>query len=620
MTSIVLGVVGAAAGFAIGGPSGAYAGWTIGSGIGGIIDPITGANTQGPRIGDLAAQGSTYGSSIPIYYGTARGSGQVIWSSNLIETAHEEEADGGKGGGGGGESYTTYTYSINCAVGVCEGEIVGISRIWANGEVIYDIRATNLGATGQSSNIRVYTGSETQLPDSLIEAYQGAGNVPAHRGLAYVVFQNFQLEKYGNRIPNFTFEIVANGTASAPLHQKVSEGLTSWVIPHPFIENVYLSTSKDSGTLYLHVTDVIARTDRKIAIPLTNPDWSSNFITYVPFGYLDTYAGLITRKKVTLNEIWVCTSRHDFEATNEVAVAFDAYTLTFKRRITPTVNVGRTYVGKMVFDRSYGKVLFATSGSTTGDGLRYLDPISILWDPIFSSQNTDWYVSDACIGENYVAMSTYHNIVNFFALGGFVHKVTTTYASTKITFDSRRNRFLWFNGNISGNAQFMTVEDFSPWKVVYINTTITGIPNGATKVDYLPIADKFAVRYGDNLKILNGSTLALEKDLVMDLNSEEGKPTLEVPAMMDYVVGYVNNSPTSGLALIPLGTRLASTTTPLSTIVQDICTRTDLDVTDIDTSQLTDPVNGYIITQQMTGRAAIDSLQAAYFFDAVESD
>src|SRR5262249_12821489 len=35
----------------------------------------------------------------------------------------------------------------------------------------------------------------------------GADNTPAYRGLAYVVFEDFPLADYGNRIPNFTFEV-----------------------------------------------------------------------------------------------------------------------------------------------------------------------------------------------------------------------------------------------------------------------------------------------------------------------------------------------------------------------------------------------------------------------------
>ncbi len=52
-----------------------------------------------------------------------------------------------------------------------------------------------------------YTGSDDQLPDSLIEAKEGAGNAPAYRGLAYIVFERLALADFGNRIPQLSFEV-----------------------------------------------------------------------------------------------------------------------------------------------------------------------------------------------------------------------------------------------------------------------------------------------------------------------------------------------------------------------------------------------------------------------------
>jgi hypothetical protein len=40
-----------------------------------------------------------------------------------------------------------------------------------------------------------------------MEAVYGVGKVPAYRGLAYVVIEDFPLAAFGNRIPNFSFEV-----------------------------------------------------------------------------------------------------------------------------------------------------------------------------------------------------------------------------------------------------------------------------------------------------------------------------------------------------------------------------------------------------------------------------
>ena len=41
-----------------------------------------------------------------------------------------------------------------------------------------------------------------------MEAVEGAGRVPAYRGLAYVVFEDLDLGPFGNRVPQFSFEVV----------------------------------------------------------------------------------------------------------------------------------------------------------------------------------------------------------------------------------------------------------------------------------------------------------------------------------------------------------------------------------------------------------------------------
>jgi hypothetical protein len=46
-----------------------------------------------------------------------------------------------------------------------------------------------------------YTGSETQTASALIEADEGAGNVPAYRGLAYQVFDDFFATLFGDQLP-----------------------------------------------------------------------------------------------------------------------------------------------------------------------------------------------------------------------------------------------------------------------------------------------------------------------------------------------------------------------------------------------------------------------------------
>jgi len=64
---------------------------------------------------------------------------------------------------------------------------------------------------------------------------------------------------------------------------------------------------------------------------------------------------------------------------------------------------------------------------------------------------------------------------------------------------------------------------------------------------------------------------------------------------------------------------LSSDDPPLSLIVGDLCERAGLEPADFDVSSLTQPVHGYAIGRQMSVRAAIEPLQRAFYFDAVES-
>jgi len=205
MASIILSAAGTVIGAAVGGPIGAAIGSKIGQAIGSSIDgglsSKTKFSTRGPRLTDLGVQTSTYGKMIPIIYGSVRIGGNIIWSRPIKETVTTTTSSAGGGGKGGGgrisQSTTTYSYSVSLALGICEGPIDEVLRIWA------DAKQLDLS----HYTVRLYKGDEAQLADSFIQAVDGVEVTPAYRGLAYVVFEDFPLADYGNRIPNFTFEV-----------------------------------------------------------------------------------------------------------------------------------------------------------------------------------------------------------------------------------------------------------------------------------------------------------------------------------------------------------------------------------------------------------------------------
>ncbi|TXM88293.1 hypothetical protein FV219_24730, partial [Methylobacterium sp. WL122] len=168
----------------------------------------------GPRLSDVAGLSSTEGDPVPRVYGRAKLGGTLIWATRPLEvanTAVERAAAPSKGGGGQKTVRTSYAYFANLAVGLCEGEIALVRRIWADG--------TELDRT--AITCRVHVGAATQAPDPLIVAKEGA-DAPAYRGLAYVVFEGLPLADYGNRIPQFAFEVVRPVNGVAPLVRAVN--------------------------------------------------------------------------------------------------------------------------------------------------------------------------------------------------------------------------------------------------------------------------------------------------------------------------------------------------------------------------------------------------------------
>lgn len=220
MASLLLGGIGAAIGSSIGGTflgmSAASIGWSIGSMAGNLLFGQSGGmDIKGPRLNDKSVSTSAYGNIRPKVYGTYRVGAEIIWSTDLVEHKHTEEA--GKGGGGGG-SYTTYTYTVSFAAALCAGEITGVRKIWMDSKLVYTVAEDATKKELQKSDkmakrISFHLGSATQTADATIETELGAGNAPAYRGTAYIVFTDLDVTKYGNRIPVITVEVVSSGVA-----------------------------------------------------------------------------------------------------------------------------------------------------------------------------------------------------------------------------------------------------------------------------------------------------------------------------------------------------------------------------------------------------------------------
>lgn len=196
MATILFQAAGAALG-SVFGPVGAMLGRAAGGLAGAAVDrALLGSPTvTGPHLATARLAGADEGTAIPRLYGTMRIGGTLIWATRFEEEVRSERR-GGKATGG--QRVQSFAYFANIALGLCEGEVAHVRRVWADGR---ELDLTTL-------QMRLYKGTEDQLPDPLIEAKQGAGKAPAYRGLAYVVFERLPLGDFGNRIPVLQFEVI----------------------------------------------------------------------------------------------------------------------------------------------------------------------------------------------------------------------------------------------------------------------------------------------------------------------------------------------------------------------------------------------------------------------------
>jgi hypothetical protein len=196
MATIVLQAAGAFLGGFLG-TTGAAIGSAAGAIAGYVIDRALLEGTrhhEGPRLTGPRPFSAEDGAALPRVYGSVRVGGTLIWATRF----EEERTTTRQGAKGRSSTVTEYAYFANVAFALCEGRIGSIRRVWADGR---ELDRTLV-------DIRVHEGGEGQAVDPLIEVNQGAGNAPAYRGTAYVVFERFPLGDYGNRIPQLHFEVV----------------------------------------------------------------------------------------------------------------------------------------------------------------------------------------------------------------------------------------------------------------------------------------------------------------------------------------------------------------------------------------------------------------------------
>lgn len=105
------------------------------------------------KIEALKLQSSAYGVTVPVLGGVNRIAGNLIDYDDFLATPNTTTEESGKGGGVKTRN-TTYTYSASVLMGICQGPVGAISRIWTGKEL----------RTGGWSAANIDSATETYTP------------------------------------------------------------------------------------------------------------------------------------------------------------------------------------------------------------------------------------------------------------------------------------------------------------------------------------------------------------------------------------------------------------------------------------------------------------------------
>ncbi len=582
MAVLALGIVGAGLTSAAG--LGATAGW-----LGGVVlgNLLFGKDTkvEGSKLDDLSVQSSTYGGTIQLVYGTMRVSGNVIWSTKLKETRHQSRS-GGKGGGGA--TQTSYTYSVSFAVGLCAGPVSAIRRIWADTKLIYDASASNTQATEKYPVvIRIHLGTETQKTDSTMEMHLGTGNVPAHRGLCYLVFTDLQLADFSNRIPSISAEVVSSGNMScdATIFPSVSGRYRAGGVIWP--ADGTLTGFTTNSTIYKY--DLI----------------NNKLLFNIPFDSKhDLYGDL-----------------YGFDGEGYFIHASDAY------------GVGMHLVKRhpetlAVMAKTTSRIGFSVSGAVQGDKILvprsrkiYSTNLALLHDlsEVLPSHLNEAPLCEDGEGNIWQISASTAKKVSFNLLGVADVEIMDCAAYTggvnpDVVFWDDTTGCLYF--------KFNTQERIIKWDIHsgYV-ATVDGVQLASgytTQGDKsYPQNGQFWTCDGTRITLVNLVTMRIEKEY--DLAAYMPTHATHFCGCYEKFTHSMIVSTDSGLVKYPLE-RYGSNQVALKDVLSDLCHRAGLAQTDFLVNEVAQSLNGYVMSKRSSARDVLEPLLGTYFIDAVETD
>lgn len=589
-TGQILGyIVGAVVGYFTGGTGWALvgniaSGAATGGAIGGMLDPPKGPTLVGPRLGDLSVQSATYGAHIPRIYGAVATYGNIFWleGDRLKETLTKKK-QGGKGGGG--STVKTYSYSATFAVGLCEGPIAGVRRIWVGAKLIYDAGAGDLEsviASNQAAQaFRVYLGKEDQQPDPRMQADKGVANTPAYRGLAYIVLYDYQLKDHGNSLMGAQVKVeVLAAQSVTPEVISLVESANTW--NNTAAGQVCACAPLDErafGTFHVRINDPIqARLPHLLEL---RPDGRLT-VTQTALPPEFPAGKIIT----TLESC--CLTSYQFAATHDQALGQD-FSVTVSGGGSGFATVLGVYRPTCLSEKN-GVIWIVAKNSLIGPSVliyKWVPPTSA---PSFSFTYGTADVPTIAALDDGGAVTMHRTNPGQFVMrkydeaGGLVASASIPVGANNFAINDLRASFV-------DGKYFYVVANLSPITNKVINIL-------RFDVELMSYVDRTDVAV--NFSGLGGSGKSLY------INGRIG------------AFAAANSNSGISQAVFNFG-RVSSSAVPLSDIASAEMLASGLTPADIDVTALTDEVRGYRVTQTGAIRAAIEPLQSAWPFDVIQS-
>ena len=520
--------------------------------------------------------------------------------------------------------------------------------MWADSKLVYDATSGTDTVRRPGFVFRFYPGNETQLPDSTIEADKGAGNVPAFRGLCYVVFSDLPLEDYGNRIPNLTYEIAVEST-EAFLYQPLTlltgganqftnadQGTLAIDYRRGF---GYITGSGgpggDNGIRRFTLNNMVE--DRQALCSAINADGSTDgykLLTCGPDGTLYALRGYAG--------IWRIDPNTMKETTHFPGSIFPGGTSDTQMSTPVWLATALTYT-------ALGNKQFVICGSLFNAIMVLTDRLEHVWHhdmPGYGILGLTDGLADVGLAEVYVMSGgTYTNFGHVY-INRLRLKTTPTSATlldtvveNKLLIDVDPNAIeagctqFWAN---NGGLCYDATDD-----TILFGVNVVG-PGGGIGNTYLTKWDRdgnliwktqlpvwASAGQGAQSRIQGGLYSLMQGTQIVQVESSTGDIVYNESWGAWFQNGPMVCDGQSGNIIVPsfangwaklYVNRHAGNTVVIGDVIADACTRAGFDASDIDTGDVTESVTGYAVTQQDSAANVITLLARIYLLDGVERD